>query len=63
MQSQHLLGRAADILVNSTGERYALVKALLIAGASGVGVAKSYVHGDTGRSDEGRVIRPALWTY
>jgi uncharacterized protein YcbK (DUF882 family) len=64
VQSQHLLGRAADIFVGSTGERYSLVAALLQAGASGVGVAKGFVHGDVGHEEpELGIIRPALWTY
>jgi hypothetical protein len=56
--------RAADILVNSTIERHALVRAFLDSGATGVGVAKSFVHGDCGLADPGLgIVRPALWTY
>jgi uncharacterized protein YcbK (DUF882 family) len=62
--SQHMAGRAADIFVGSTQERHALVSAFLQAGASGVGVAKGFVHGDVGHSDADRgIVRPALWTY
>jgi uncharacterized protein YcbK (DUF882 family) len=63
-QSQHLAGRAADIHVASTQHRHALVAAFLQAGASGVGVAKGFVHGDVGLADADRgILRPALWTY
>lgn len=54
---------AADILVESTLHRYYLVMALLMAGATGIGVAKSFVHADVGNPRFPEIVRPALWNY
>lgn len=56
----HPQGLAGDFAVNNGGERHALVRAALKAGALGVGVGKGFVHIDAGHA---HMTRPALWTY
>ena len=54
--SQHVLGKAGDILVASH-ERHEFVKLAFKAGFTGIGVAETFIHLDT------RDKAPALWIY
>lgn len=56
--SQHLVGLAADILVESDNHRYSLVYALLRTGFLRLGIARDYVHADIGTP-----TGPVIWTY
>lgn len=53
----HSEGIAADIYVDSSFNRYTLIKEALELGFNGIGVAKTFIHVDC-RSD-----KPAIWTY
>ena len=57
--SPHLRGNAVDIAVEGGKRRYDIVKAAILGGALGVGVAKTYVHIDV----DDDTPRPAIWTY
>lgn len=53
----HSQGIAADILVRNGIERRKVVKEAIRLGFNGVGVAKTFVHVDTRKTD------PVLWQY
>lgn len=55
--SQHLLGNAVDIAVNSSSDRYHLLELALQYGFNGIGIAQTYVHLD------GRKGTPVMWVY
>lgn len=57
--SAHLAGKAADIKVNSSRERYFIVRALLEAGFQRVGIAKGFVHADVDLEKP----HPVVWLY
>ena len=54
---EHTKGHAADIAVNNAAQRFELVKQALALGFTGIGVANSFVHVDTRKSE------PKLWSY
>lgn len=56
--SQHLVGLAADIAVDTDSDRFVLVKALLDFGFKRIGIAARHVHADIGA-----ITGPVLWTY
>ena len=56
--SSHLIGVAADIAVSNGHERYVILSALIEAGFSRIGVAKTFIHCDTYDSKQNSV-----WTY
>tara|TARA_R110000764_G_scaffold219393_1_gene307083 strand:- start:477 stop:743 length:267 start_codon:yes stop_codon:yes gene_type:complete len=53
----HAQGIAADIKVNSGAERMIIIKAALVLGFTGIGVADTFVHLDI------RKTTPVVWTY
>ena len=55
--SQHLRGNAVDVYCTDSRKRYALVQALMACGFRGIGVAKTFIHGDV-RQGEARI-----WFY
>lgn len=56
-KSRHLIGAAADIAIDSSAERYALVALAVKKGFRGIGVGKTFVHLDL------REKNPVLWLY
>ena len=56
--SSHLIGKAADISVTTGSERYIILNALIRAGFTRIGVAKTFIHCDTDDSKPNSV-----WTY
>lgn len=54
---QHSEGLAVDIQVADGAQRYEIIQLGLMAGATGIGVAKSFIHLDW------RVGVPVVWTY
>ena len=53
----HHQGIAFDIYTSNGAERYQIITQGLLAGATGIGVAKSFIHLD------GRDGTPVVWTY
>ena len=53
----HNQGIAFDIYTSNGAERYQIITQGLLAGASGIGVAKSFIHLDW------REDMPVVWTY
>lgn len=56
--SSHLLGYAADISASSGSERWQIVKALIEAKFTRIGIAKSFIHVDNDPNKNS-----AIWTY
>lgn len=56
--SQHLLGRAADIHVADSTERYILAALAFQVGMTGIGIDKTFIHMDLRKEDRRR-----LWLY
>lgn len=57
--SAHLAGKAADISVDGSRNRYIILSALIKAGFTRIGVAKTFIHVDNDTSKDPRVV----WTY
>ena len=57
--SDHMIGGGADIRCSSGLERFIIVNALIKAGITRIGVAKSFIHAGENPSKKGSVI----WTY
>ena len=53
----HEIGKAADIKCSDSLDRYLMVAAMIQAGILGIGIGKTFVHGDTNRTT------PCIWTY
>lgn len=53
----HTQGIAADIKINSSAQRYTLIREALEQGFTGLGVAGDFIHLDT------RGTVPVIWTY
>lgn len=53
----HVDGKAADIKCADSWDRYRMVAAMIQAGIPGIGIGKTFVHGDTNRTT------PCIWTY
>lgn len=53
----HAQGIAADIRTTSGQQRHKIIKAAMIMGFNGIGVAKGFVHVDTRKSS------PVVWSY
>jgi zinc D-Ala-D-Ala carboxypeptidase len=53
----HAQGIAADIKITNSARRYAIIKAALEHGFTGLGVAGDFIHVDT------RGTVPVIWTY
>lgn len=58
-KSSHLKGRAADIVVRGSRERFQILHGLVAAGFHRIGVSKSFIHVD----DDETKDRHVLWTY
>lgn len=58
-QSSHLHGKAADIAVGNSAERFRIIEALTQAGFSRIGIAKTFIHVD---NDNGKP-HPVAWVY
>jgi uncharacterized protein YcbK (DUF882 family) len=56
----HGQGRAADIAVGSSKERFNIMAMGVHVGMQGIGVARSFVHVDDGHK---HAPRPACWKY
>jgi len=59
MTSAHLTGQAFDILANNVHTRFRILKALLDAGFTRIGIAKDYIHADDDNSKTPKVT----WLY
>jgi len=55
----HTLGRAIDIRCNSDRNRFLVISALLKAGFTRIGIAKTYIHADDSPSHTQQVV----WLY
>lgn len=58
-RSAHIRGRAADVRATDESDLFAIVKALLNAGFTRIGVAATFIHVDDDRSKPQRM----MWTY
>lgn len=56
-QSQHMLGKAVDVLVKDKSEQYKLIRWAMTYNLSGIGVGTDFIHLD------GRDSAPLIWTY
>lgn len=61
--SSHLVGRACDLVCTNTNKRYKIIAALLEAGFTRIGVAKTFIHVDNDDFDHGGLKPDAIWTY
>lgn len=62
--STHLYGRACDIEAESSRARFFIVKSLLLAGFTRIGIGDGFVHVDDGeRLDEIEKDPDVLWLY
>jgi len=57
--SEHCWGKAVDIAVSGSRQRFIVVSALMLAGFSRIGIAKNFVHADVSPSKGDCVI----WLY
>ena len=57
--SSHIKGLAVDIRVNSSRERFTILKALIYVGFNRIGVADDFIHVDDDKEKSDNVI----WTY
>ena len=58
-RSSHTLGRAIDIRCNTDRNRYIIINALLKAGFTRIGIAKSFIHADDSPNHSTQVA----WIY
>ena len=58
--SSHLFGYAADIAAPTSRQKYIIVKALLQAGFTRIGIAKTFIHVDNDTNDKDPDV---IWTY
>ena len=45
----HIAGKAVDISCRTSGRRYMMVKTLIDAGMTGIGIGPMFIHADTNR--------------
>lgn len=57
--SSHLKGEAVDIAVNSSRDRFVIMKGLIFAGFNRIGVGRDFIHADVDTSKTPKV----MWTY
>ena len=57
--SSHLKGLAADIVCNSSSDRYIILSALLHVGFHRIGIAEGFIHADVSTDKPGFMV----WTY
>ena len=60
-RSAHTLGEAADLSVSGGKDRRLMVNLAVLYGASGLGVAKTFIHVDV--AEDGVLPRPGCWSY
>ena len=58
-QSSHLVGKASDIAVKDSRERWIILDALIKAGFNRIGIANTFIHVDSDEDKSPNVI----WTY
>lgn len=56
-KSQHVLGNAADISCGASEDKFHIISIAIKGGATGIGVAKNFVHIDM------RIGAKSFWTY
>ena len=59
MNSSHLRGCAVDIACDNSSKRLVILDALIIAGFTRIGIAKTFIHCDNDMS----LPQEVLWTY
>lgn len=57
--SQHTKGLAVDLRCYSNAQRYAIVKSLIMAGFTRIGIGSNFIHVDSGYPGS----EPIIWTY
>jgi zinc D-Ala-D-Ala carboxypeptidase len=57
--SSHIIGKAADISVQGSRQRWIIIDSLIKAGFNRIGVAKTFIHVDSDEHKDPDV----LWTY
>lgn len=57
--SSHIVGKAADIAVQSSRQRWIIIDSLIKAGFNRIGIAKTFIHVDSDEHKDSDVI----WTY
>lgn len=58
-RSAHLTGNAADIKVSSSGDRFTILKSLILAGFKRIGIADNFIHVDNSNFHTQNLI----WKY
>ena len=59
IRSAHLEGKAVDIAITTSRERFKILSALLEAGFTRIGISESFIHADNSETKSSHVI----WTY
>ena len=59
----HTLGRAADIVVANSTDRYELIKAAYKVGINRIGIGDDFIHVDTANMVDTRYPDAVLWVY
>lgn len=57
--SSHIVGKAVDISIQDSRERWIILKALINAGFSRLGMGNTFIHVDSDDYKDGNVV----WTY
>jgi uncharacterized protein YcbK (DUF882 family) len=57
--SSHIIGKATDIAIQSSRQRWIIIDSLIKAGFNRIGVAKTFIHVDSDEHKDPDV----LWTY
>ena len=57
--SSHIVGKAADLSVKGSRQRWIITEALIQAGFNRIGIAKTFIHVDSDDTKDANVI----WTY
>ena len=58
-KSSHLIGHAADIAAPDSASRYKIIRGLILAGFTRIGVGRTFIHCD---NDPGKAPR-VMWHY
>ena len=58
-KSSHLIGKAADISVKNSRERWIILNALIQVGFNRIGIANTFIHVDSDQNKSSNVI----WIY
>jgi len=57
--SSHIIGKAADLAIKGSRQRWIITEALIKAGFNRIGIAKTFIHVDSDETKDANVI----WTY